>query len=436
MIAVIIQARMGSTRLPGKILKKILGKTMIEHMIERVKRSKSIDKIILATTLNKEDAGLSVIAKRQKIDFYRGSEKDVLDRYYQAAKKFKADVVVRVTGDCPLIDSAVVDRVVNFYKKNMDKFDYVDNVLPPTFPDGMDVEVFSFSALERAWREAKLPSEREHVDPYIIYHPEIFRLGSVRYKKDISNLRLTVDNPEDLTLVRDIFKFLYKKNKRFSLEDILVLEKEHPEMFRVNRHLERSDGYLKSLAQDGEIAYKKPAISADFRLDGERIYLRRLRISDTTEKYVRWLNDPEINQYLESRFSVATLNSVKDYIGKVSGDSSSLSFAIIRKDNNNHIGNIKIGSIDPHHKTADMGIMIGDRNSWGKGYATEAIKILSDYAFNDLGMRKMTAGAYENNLGSIKAFIKAGFRKEGAQKKQYLCKDGYVDSILMAKFSS
>lgn len=251
MVIAIIQARLGSTRLPGKVLKKILGKPMLERMIERLRRSKTIDKIIVATTNNQEDKKIIVLAKKIGVDFYLGSESDVLDRYYQAAKKFGTDgIVVRLTGDCPVLDPKVVDQVVNFYKKNKEKFDYVSNVRPPTFPDGMDVEVFSFKVLEKAWHFSKLPSEREHVTAYIANHPEIFRIGNLQSKKDFSSLRLTVDNEEDLVLIKKIYQLLHKSNTFFTLKDILKLSESRPSLFLINRHIQRNEGYLKSLEKE------------------------------------------------------------------------------------------------------------------------------------------------------------------------------------------
>lgn len=242
---------MGSSRLPGKVLKKILGKPMLELMIERLKRSKTVDRIIIATTDSPEDKKVADLAEKAGVDFYRGSENDVLDRYYQAAKRFGAsDIIVRLTGDCPLIDPAVLDEAVDFYKKNKRKFDYVSNVHPPTFPDGMDVEVFSFESLEKAWSSAKLPSEREHVSAYMANHPEIFRIGNLSYKKDLSDMRLTVDNEEDFILIKKIFQLLYKGNKNFNLKDVLNLFDSRPELLLINRHIKRNEGYSESLKKD------------------------------------------------------------------------------------------------------------------------------------------------------------------------------------------
>lgn len=251
MVTAIIQVRMGSTRLPGKVLKKVLGKTMLEHQIERVKRSKTIDQIILATTTNLEDKKIVRLGRKLKVEVFAGSETDVLDRYYQAAKKFGANnTIVRLTGDCPLLDPAVVDQVVNFYKKNKKKFDYASNVRPPTFPDGMDVEVFSFAALEKSWQEAKLPSEREHVTGYIANHPEIFRIGNLSYKKDLPRLRLVLDNKDDFILIRKIFISLYLKKKTFDLSDIIKFLEKNPKLTLINSHIQRNEGLLKSLRAD------------------------------------------------------------------------------------------------------------------------------------------------------------------------------------------
>src|SRR3989344_1774144 len=209
MIAAIIQARTGSTRFPKKDLKKVCGKTLLEHLMERLGRAKLVDKIIIATTTRRGDDAIVKLTQKAKVGYFRGSEEDVLDSYYQAAKKFKADIVVRITGDCPVVDPEIVDRVIGFYLKNKTKLDYVSNTNPPTYPDGLDVEVFPFWVLEQTWWEAKLKSEREHVTPYVRNNPKIFRSGNVRGSKDFSHLRLTVDQIEDWNLIEKIFLRLY-----------------------------------------------------------------------------------------------------------------------------------------------------------------------------------------------------------------------------------
>lgn len=164
-------------------------------------------------------------------------------------------------------------------------------------------------------------------------------------------------------------------------------------------------------------------------LQGERIFLRRLTEDDASEDYVNWMNDPEINQYLESRFYTQTIESTKAFIRSVTNDNN-YQFGIFVKGTGKHIGNIKIGCINHHHKYADIGFLIGEKAYWGKGIATEAIKLATDFAFNTLGLHKLWGGAYSPNLGSIKAFMKNGYQQEGIKRSQYLCHGEYVDDIM------
>jgi spore coat polysaccharide biosynthesis protein SpsF len=255
-VVAIIQARMGSTRLPGKVLIDIEGKPVLWHLINRLQKSQLIDKIVIATTSNKNDIPILKFAEENGIDSYAGSEDDVLDRYYQAAKKFKADPIVRITADCPLIDPRIVDRVVGEFL-NMKGCDAAGT--DGTFPDGLDTSVFSFRALEKAWREARLPSEREHVGPYISKHPELFKIRGISYPTDLSHLRWTVDQEEDLTLVREIFQRLFREGEIFYTEDILRLLEKEPRLMDINSHIVRNEGYLKSLEQDKEYLRKTDA---------------------------------------------------------------------------------------------------------------------------------------------------------------------------------
>lgn len=248
MTGAIIQARMGSTRLPQKVIKEIEGKTILEHVIERVKRIKNVDKVILATTSKREDDILEKIGKNLKVSVFRGSENDVLDRFYRAAKLLKVDPIIRITADCPLLDPRVCEKVIDYYLKG--DYDYVSNASPPTFPDGLDTEVFSFQALEKSWKEVKLLSEREHVTPYIYRNPQIFKLGNVSSEIDFSHLRLTVDEKADLILIREIYKELYHQNPLFGLEEIIKLFERKPELAKINQKIARNEGYLKSLKKD------------------------------------------------------------------------------------------------------------------------------------------------------------------------------------------
>lgn len=249
---VIIQARYGSTRLPGKVLLKVLGKSILEYAIERVKKAKNIENIIVATTVKKKDLQIVNLTKRLGIAVYCGSEDDVLDRYYQAAKLFKAKHIVRITADCPLIDSQIINNVINYYFES--GADYCSNGLDEeTFPDGEDVEIFSFDALNDAWQNAKLLSEREHVIPYITKHPDRFKLASFKNKIDLSDKRWTLDRKEDFELIKAILESLYPVNPDFKMDDILEFLQRNPYLEEINRDIVRNEGYLKSLRQERRV---------------------------------------------------------------------------------------------------------------------------------------------------------------------------------------
>jgi len=256
MIAVIIQARTGSTRLHGKVLAEIEGKPMIWHVINRVKRAKNIDEIIVATTNLKEDKKIIEIAENSGVKSFAGSEKDVLDRYYKAAEKYNADTIVRITGDCPFADHEIIDKTIDFFKKN--NFDYVstghiaNQKHGSNYPDGLDTEVFSFFALERAWKEAGLLSEREHVTPYIWKNENLFEVKTIDNDKDLSSMRWTIDEDRDLKFVREVYKRLYPENKMFLMEDIINLFKKEPELLEINKNINKDEGYYKSLKEDEE----------------------------------------------------------------------------------------------------------------------------------------------------------------------------------------
>ena len=241
-VVAIVQARMGSTRLPGKILKEVLGKSLFEHQIDRLKQSVLLDSIVIATTQNKNDDVIIEKAWHLNLPTSRGSEEDVLDRYYQAANDYKADHIVRITADCPLIDPEIIDNTISYYIDNLDKYDYVSNSLERTFPRGMDVEVFSASVLSEVHTLAKNENEREHVTLFIYNNPEQYRLGNLRNKEgDFSDLRLTVDTQEDFDLIKKIIEEMYSKNPRYRLNDIITLLKQHPEWLSINKHIKQKN---------------------------------------------------------------------------------------------------------------------------------------------------------------------------------------------------
>ncbi|WKA47114.1 glycosyltransferase family protein [Geobacillus zalihae] len=238
-VAAIIQARMGSTRFPGKVLKKVLGKTLLEYQIERVKRAKTIDEIIIATTTKESDDPIVQLCQQLSIPYYRGSEEDVLSRYYEAATEFGVDVVVRLTSDCPIIDPNVIDKVVEHYLENKDRYDYVSNTLTRTYPRGLDTEVMSYEVLKKAHDEAKELIYREHVTAYIYHHPDQFRLCNVSNEKDESKHRWTVDTEEDFLLIKNILETLYPLNPLFTLEDVIQILRDKPEWVEINAHIQQ-----------------------------------------------------------------------------------------------------------------------------------------------------------------------------------------------------
>lgn len=255
MILGLLQARMSSTRLPGKVLEPILGKPMLLRQLERIARARTIDRLVVATSDCSSDDPIEALCAAHGVACARGSLDDVLDRFYRAAAGLNPDFIVRLTADCPLTDPDVIDGVVGFGTKG--NYDYATNALKPSFPDGLDVEVFTFKAMELAWREAELPSHREHVTPYIYRHPELFRIGHYTGSPDLSHLRWTVDMPVDLALVRQIYEALYTAKPDFRKADILALIETRPELRTLNSAYPRNEGLVKSLEQDAAYLHNK-----------------------------------------------------------------------------------------------------------------------------------------------------------------------------------
>jgi glutamate-1-semialdehyde aminotransferase/spore coat polysaccharide biosynthesis protein SpsF (cytidylyltransferase family) len=244
-VLAIIQARYNSTRFPGKVVKKINNKTILEILIRRLSRSKHISKIIVACSNNRNDKAIVAICKKLGVNYFIGSENDVLNRFYHAAKKYRGINIARITADCPLIDPKIVDDVIsNFFLKNAD---YSSNVNPPTFPDGLDVEVFKFSVLKEAYINAKKSTDREHVTPFIINNKKLKKFN-LKSSIDYSTLRLTLDEKEDLILIEKIIKY-FKNNLNFNLKNILDLYKNKKNFFLINSHLARNEGYNLNVGQ-------------------------------------------------------------------------------------------------------------------------------------------------------------------------------------------
>ncbi|MBL7931350.1 MAG: glycosyltransferase family protein [Bacteroidia bacterium] len=251
-VLAITQARTGSTRLPGKVLKTIGKQTLLDIHIHRILKSNKIDKLLIATTLDKADDAIEKIAAEHQLPCYRGSTNDVLDRFYQAAIKYNPEWIVRITSDCPLIDANLIDEVIDMALKT--NSDYASNVLEPTFPNGTDVEVFKFSALETAWKNATLKSDREHVTPYI-YRNSTFRGGtlfeSVNYTNPVNyaNVRMTVDEEADFNVISLMVEKVGLEKDWKTYADLYLSD---PEIMKLNKNIDRNEGYLKSLKDDNK----------------------------------------------------------------------------------------------------------------------------------------------------------------------------------------
>ncbi|MDC0438374.1 glycosyltransferase family protein [Nitrosopumilus sp.] len=238
----VIQSRMGSSRLPGKVMMEICNKPLLELMLERLSNSKTIDEIVVATTNNKNDDVIFNWAVSSGYSVFRGNEFDCLDRHYQVGKKFNADYVAKITPDCPLIDPEIVDEVIGYFLEHAEKYDYVSNAHPPSYPDGLDFEIFHLKTLEKAWKESKDPDEREHTTTYMWKHPELFRLGNVIMANDESLFmeeRWTVDYIDDFKFVKEIYDNLYHQKNLFLTDEILNFLDKNPEIRKINQHLRK-----------------------------------------------------------------------------------------------------------------------------------------------------------------------------------------------------
>jgi spore coat polysaccharide biosynthesis protein SpsF len=247
-VVAILQARVSSSRLPGKVLLPILGQPMLARQVERVQRARLFGALIVATSIDPSDDPIEALCKERQIVCFRGSLDDVLDRFFRAAEPLQPDHVVRLTGDCPLADPELIDRVITFHIQG--GFDYTSNAIEPSYPDGLDVEVFRFACLGQAWKEALLPSQREHVTPFLHTQPGRFRIGSFRGPVDLSHLRWTVDEGKDFELVEKIYGLLYPQHPLFDMNDVLILLEKYPELKDMNSKYVRNEGLRKSLAED------------------------------------------------------------------------------------------------------------------------------------------------------------------------------------------
>jgi len=235
-VTAILQGRLGSTRLPGKVLFPLAGKPVIVHVYERIKHCMNIQKIIIATTTNKRDETIVRLFQNHGVTIFRGSEEDPLDRFFQAATKYNVQHIVRIMADCPLVDPNVVDAVITYYFRENYDFCYLGG----EFPSGLDVTVFSYPALKKAWENTGRLSDREHITPYMEKHPEIFRIGYLELFKGLYHHRWVLDYESDYRLLIEIYNELYEPDKIFMTKDILELFDRRPEIAKLNAHIQRT----------------------------------------------------------------------------------------------------------------------------------------------------------------------------------------------------
>lgn len=236
-VVIIVQARLGSTRLPRKVVREVMGKPLLGFLLERLQRVKEAQRIIVATTKEPQDDLLVSLCETLSVETFRGASDNVLERYYLASLASGAETVVRITADCPLMDPSIVDKAIVAYMESLPPVDYLSNTVFRTYPRGMDVEVFSHKALRIAFEEHKDLYSQEHVTPYIYQHPDIFRLGEFNYAKDHHKIRLTVDEEADFVLIKKIIEYLYPINPHFTLEEVLDCLEKHPDWKKINAHV-------------------------------------------------------------------------------------------------------------------------------------------------------------------------------------------------------
>ena len=395
-IAAIIQARITSTRLPGKVLMDIEGKPMLWHVINRLKLSKKINEIILAIPNTKENDILEKFAKDNKVKYFKGSEEDVLSRYYEAAKEFKSDIVVRITSDCPLIDPQVVDLVI---EKHLNSgADYTSNVLQRTFPRGLDIEVFNFKVLEKTQKEARKNYQREHVTPYIYEHPEIFELQHIEAKGKLRRpeLRLTVDTKEDLKLIREIYRHLYKLRKIFYTEEIIDLFNNHQELIKINEKV-RQKNWANEIMRSSNIS----------------IRIRKANFSDV--EFLWYLrNQPDVYRYFKKPKRVSWEEHIK-WIVPIILRMHKKNIFIIENDS------LPIGQIRfdyDKEKRAQMSISLL-KEFRGKGIATQSFKKAIKILKKEKKIRTFFAEVHKDNTFSQKFFENLNFKLTSKKKNWF-----------------
>lgn len=251
-VVIIVQARMSSSRLPGKVLMPVLGKSLLARMIERLRMIRHHATLVIATSQESSDDAVEYEARELMVPCYRGHLENLLDRHYQAARLFNADIVLKIPSDCPLIDPRIIDEVLTYFFANRTKYDFVSNLHPATWPDGNDVEIMTMDCLTRAWKAATRPLELEHTTPYIWENPHLFNIGNVTWNSGLDysmSHRFTIDYPEDYVFVERVYQELYRMRDDFSCDDIIELLTLKPEIYQINSYYAGVNWYRNHLGE-------------------------------------------------------------------------------------------------------------------------------------------------------------------------------------------
>lgn len=374
-VVCIVQARIGSTRLPGKVLKDICGKTVLEHDLDRLRRVKNIDDIVIATTTSEKDIAIVKECERLKVKCFRGSEEDVLSRYYFAAKENGADVVVRITSDCPLLDSEVTESVIQCYLENSGEYDYVSNTIDRSYPRGLDTEVFNLCALEKAFNEATSQRDREHVTPYIWDNDNIFKNYQYKNETDYSDFRWTLDTEEDLKLISIIYE-QFKDKDYFDMNDIVKFLDKNPEVKEINKGIEQK------------------------KID-DSLFLIPANESHCDLIY-EWVNDDEVRKNSFNNNKIPYKEHVNWYLNKLKNPDC---FIYLLANSNKNIGIVRVEKKE-NENVVSYSI---EKQFRGKGYGHKILEKLQDELMKEKRNIVLTAYVKKENSYSIKIFERLNY---------------------------
>lgn len=406
-IGIIIQARMGATRLPGKVLLDLRGKKVLEHVVSRCKKAK-VDEVIVATTTNKIDNAIFDFCKEKNIKCFRGSEDDVLDRYYQCAKEYGLKYVLRVTSDCPLIDWNIINKLIDKYFKNDLAYCRVDT---DTFPRGFDCEVFSFKDLEMAFRNATKNDEREHVTIYIRKNPQNFRSGLLISEEDLSYMRLTLDTKEDYKLLKEVFKNI----RNLNFENIVSYLKKNRELLKINQNIKQKKVSVNSVNKEMESICK----------------LRKLTFEDLL-LIKDWRNE-QIDVLRQNK--KLTNNDQLNYWNKIKNSDREKLFAIDGRDGN-LVGYGGFVNLNKEYKKAEISFLLKSEIKENSNQFTvifsETLKFLVEYGFKKLDLNRIFTETYEFRQVVISILEKLNFKKEGVLRENVFKNGKYFDSIIQS----